>query len=193
MLGLTWQDASGRRHSEEQRQPGDLRQGDHYRGQAWSSARENDLTTRDTLASDPGKRSTSPRRGRTATGPLSIQRDRRRKPCRSRPRGDAHRADEAQKHGAHTTVAALCATLTVASLEFPQNPGAGLAGAPSRTIARLSAPSEEGLPRQAIAPGTRTLPVTLRVASEEAARREVVTPQALAGARPSTVSPEGEG
>jgi hypothetical protein len=60
--------------------------------------------------------------------------------------------------------------------------GAGLGGASSRTTARSSAPSEEGLPKQAAAPWTRSLAVTRGVASEEAARREVTTPQALSEA-----------
>jgi hypothetical protein len=59
---------------------------------------------------------------------------------------------------------------------------AGLGRASSRTTARSGAPSEEGLPKQAAAPGPRSLPVTLWVAPEEAARRDVVTPQSLSEA-----------
>lgn len=123
-LAFAWPDIAvmpDRHRSEEQRRPGCLRQGDRYRGQAMVLRKGERPDLEGCPGLRPGMCSPSPRRGKTATGPLSIRRNRARRPCRSRSRGEAQRADKAQKHGDKAATAALCATPTCTGPGFRRN------------------------------------------------------------------------
>lgn len=140
---FAWPDiagAPGHLRSEERRRPGYLRQGDPTGVEPRSSTREeNDLTARDALASGPGKRLPSPRRGKTTTGPLSDQRNRGQRVCRSRSGGVVHRADKAQKQGAKPPLL-HCAPRPLAPAPVSEETRAGLGErlpGPPRGPARL--------------------------------------------------------